>query len=58
MQNVYGEKQYYTIQPGDTLVSICMKEFSSLERMDEIMRLNSIQDKNKIVAGQRLKLYE
>lgn len=58
MENIYNGTQYYTIQPGDTLVSICMKEFSSLEKMDEIMRLNQIQDKNKIVAGQRLKLYE
>ncbi len=58
MENIYNGAQYYTIQPGDTLVSICMKEFSSLEKMDEIMRLNQIQDKNKIVAGQRLKLYE
>lgn len=58
MENIHNGAQYYTIQPGDTLVSICMKEFSSLEKMDEIMRLNQIQDKNKIVAGQRLKLYE
>lgn len=52
------KEQYYTIQPGDTLVSICMKEFQSLDRMDEIMELNQITDKDKIVAGQKIKLWE
>ena len=37
MENIHNGAQYYTIQPGDTLVSICMKEFSSLEKMDEII---------------------
>ena len=50
--------QYYTIQPGDTLVSICMKQFQSLDRMDEIMQINNITNKDKIVAGQKIKLWE
>lgn len=50
--------QYYTIQPGDTLVSICMKQFQSLDRMEEIMRINQITNKDKIVAGQKIKLWE
>ena len=40
------------------MVSICMKQFQSLERMDEILEINGIQDRNKIVAGQKLKLWE
>lgn len=47
---------YYTIQPGDTMVSICMSQYQSLEKMDEILKINHIQNKNKIVAGQRIKL--
>lgn len=50
--------QYYIIQPGDTLVSICMKQFQSLDRMDEIMQINNITNKDKIVAGQKIKLWE
>lgn len=53
-----GQEQYYTIQPGDTLVSICMKQFQSLDRMDEIMQINNITNKDKIVAGQKIKLWE
>lgn len=52
------QEQFYIVQPGDTMVSICMKQFQSLERMDEILEINGIQDRNKIVAGQKLKLWE
>lgn len=52
------EGQYYIIQPGDTMVSICMKQFQSLEKMDDILKLNNIEDKDKIVAGQKIKLWE
>ena len=51
-------EQYYTIQPGDTLVSICMKQFQSLDNMEELMHMNGISDKNKIEAGQILKMWE
>lgn len=51
-------EQYYTIQPGDTLVSICMKQFQSLDKMEEVMTMNGISDKNKIEAGQILKMWE
>lgn len=53
-----AQSQYYTIQPGDTLVSICMSQFQSLDRMESIMSINGIEDKNCIVAGQVLKLWE
>lgn len=56
--NIEEEGQYYTIQPGDTLVSICMKQFQSLEKMDDILEINHIEDKDKIVAGQKIKLWE
>lgn len=55
---VESKERYYTIQPGDTLVSICMEQFQSLENMEEIMEINHITDKNKIVAGQKIKLWE
>lgn len=50
--------QYYEIQPGDTLVSICEKNFQSQEKMNEILSINGIQDKNHIVAGTTIKLWE
>jgi len=53
-----AQSQYYTIQPGDTLVSICMSQFQSLDRMESIMSINGIEDKDCIVAGQVLKLWE
>lgn len=52
------EAKYYTVQPGDTMVSICMKQFQSLEKMDDILKINHIEDKDKIVAGQKIKLWE
>ena len=57
-QELPAQSQYYTIQPGDTLVSICMSQFQSLDRMESIMSINGIEDKNCIVAGQVLKLWE
>lgn len=56
--NNVEEGQYYTIQPGDTLVSICMEQFQSLEKMDDILKINHIENKDKIVAGQKIKLWE
>lgn len=53
-----AKNQYYTIQPGDTLVSICMSQFQSLDQMERIMDINGIEDKDCIVAGQVLKLWE
>lgn len=57
-EEIEEEGQYYIIQPGDTMVSICMKQFQSLEKMDDILKLNNIEDKDKIVAGQKIKLWE
>ena len=51
-------EQYYIIQPGDTLVRICMEKFQSLEQMETIMEMNHIENKNKIVAGQKIKLWQ
>lgn len=50
--------QYYIIQPGDTMVSICMSQFQSVEQMEKILEINQIQDKDRIVAGQKIKLWE
>lgn len=51
-------EQYYTIQPGDTLVRICMEKFQSLEQMETIMEINQIENENKIVAGKKIKLWQ
>ncbi len=48
--------RYYTVQPGDTLDSICLSIYNSLEVRDELCQLNGIEDGNKIFTGQKLQL--
>ena len=44
----------YEVQEGETLYSICMDRYHSLEPIDEICRLNGLDDKNRIKIGQEL----
>ena len=44
----------YQIQPGETLYGICLKLYGNGSRLDEICRLNGLEDENKIMAGQNL----
>ena len=44
----------YTVESGDTLYGICFKLYSNLGQLDEIMRVNALEDQNSIFAGQKL----
>ena len=44
----------YQIQPGETLYGICVKLYGNGGRLEEICRLNGLEDENKIMAGQNL----
>ena len=42
----------YVVQKGDTLASICMHFYGTVEILPEIMRINGLEDRDKIYAGQ------
>ncbi len=44
----------YEIGEGETLYGICWKEYGDLSRLEEICRLNALEDVDHILAGQRL----
>ena len=46
----------YTVKYGDTLADICEKYYGTLDMVEEICRLNQIDDANKIVPGQKIVL--
>lgn len=50
------ETKYYTVRPGDSLVSICRKLYNdeSQDKVEEIINLNEIDNQDKIYAGQQL----
>lgn len=53
-----GILQEYVIQRGDTMTSICKNKYGSIQRLDEICRLNGIAPDDIIYAGQKLMLPE
>lgn len=50
------EVRYYTVQPGDTLDSICLSVYKSRDKLDQIREANGIEDGDKIFTGQKLLL--
>lgn len=46
----------YTIKYGDTLADISEKYYGTLEKVEEICKLNEIEDANLIVPGQKIVL--
>lgn len=46
----------YTVKSGDTLAAICRKYYGGLEKLAEIIKLNDLNDANKIYVGQIIKL--
>ncbi len=53
-QPVIAETKYYVVEPGDSLVGICLELYHSSNNLKKIMELNEIDDENKIYAGQKL----
>ena len=48
----------YMIQRGDTLTSICQKQYGTISRINEICQLNGISPEDIIYAGGKLLLPE
>lgn len=48
--------QYYVVQQGDTLGAICRTLYGDYSRMEEICELNSLENPDNILYGQRLLL--
>lgn len=48
--------QYYVVQQGDTLRSICISVYGNCDRVEEVCTQNGITDPNSILCGQTLLL--
>ena len=48
--------QYYVVQQGDTLRSICIRVYGNSDRVEEVCIQNGITDPNSILCGQTLLL--
>ncbi|MDO4261298.1 MAG: LysM domain-containing protein [Eubacteriales bacterium] len=46
----------YEVRTGDTLLGICRARYGSEDRMEEICRLNGLDDSDKIYVGQIIEL--
>ena len=44
----------YTVNAGETLYGICWKQYTNLDHLAEICRLNNLTDVDRILAGQKL----
>jgi len=44
----------YTVLPGETLYDICRKYYGTLEKVEEIITANGIENPDKIYSGQKL----
>lgn len=53
---VAAEPITYVIQRGDTLAKICMKYYGNLSNIDKICEMNSIENKDNILYGQKILL--
>ena len=49
-------QRIHTVLEGETLYGICIAEYKSVNKLKEICELNGLEDENKIVAGQKLRL--
>ena len=50
------DTNYYVVQEGDTLASICRKIYGNCDSISEVCELNQITDENKILYGQKILL--
>jgi LysM repeat protein len=49
-----GNPTYYEIQPGDTLTSISVSNYNSIQYIDAIAEANDMDVEDKIYAGQKI----
>lgn len=57
-QEAVNSENYYIVKQGDSLASISMKHYNSLEKVAELQRINNIKDMNKILIGDKIILPE
>lgn len=50
------QPEAYIVQKGDTLESISREKYGDISRIDEICKLNGLEDGNLIIIGQKLLL--
>ena len=55
-QTAAGTSRIHIVEDGETLYGICIAEYQSLSRLEEICELNGLEDENKIISGQKLLL--
>lgn len=53
---VSGSPRIHVVQDGETLYGICIAEYQNVDKLKEICELNGLEDENKIVSGQKLRL--
>lgn len=46
----------YTVESGDTLISICKKIYGNLDKYNALIQINNLQDINYLYVGQEIKL--
>lgn len=51
-----GSPRIHVVQEGETLYGICIAEYNSMSKLEEICELNGLEDVNKIISGQKLLL--
>lgn len=54
--NIYLQQGYYIVQSGDSLAGICQKIYHTSAMLEQICKLNAIENPDAIYAGQYLKL--
>lgn len=46
----------HVVKKGENLITICKKQYGNTDRIDEVMKINDIDDVDKIYIGQIIKL--
>lgn len=46
----------YTVKEGDTIMSICMKQYGTIGRYEDVLELNELEDPNLLYIGEIIKL--
>ena len=50
------QQGYYIVKAGDSLEKVCFKIYGNYDKLEEICRLNGIENQNTIFAGQKITL--
>lgn len=48
--------EFYTVEKGDSLMGISQKFYGTKDRAPDIMKINNLDNPNKIIVGQKIKL--